>query len=323
MEKKIFITRKIPDIAAKMLQEKGYSVDINEKDKVLSKSKLIFILNKKHYDAALTLLTDKIDKEVFEKAPSVRIFSNFATGFDNIDLNEAKSRGVTVTNAPAPLTPESVAEHTFALMFALAKKVMEGDRFTRAGKYKGWEPMGFLGGDVSGKTLGLVGAGRIGQRLAELAKAMDMSVIYTDVNRNSELEEKCGAEYMASIKDLLPKADFVSLHVPLLPSTHHLINEDNLRLMKPSAYLVNTSRGPVIDEKALERVLQKKMLAGAGLDVYEFEPKVTPGLRKMNNTILTPHIASASATVRDQMAKISAQNIIDFFEGRMPKYALD
>lgn len=306
-----------------MLREKGYEVDVNPKPKDLSKGKLISILKKKQYDAVLSLLTNKIDKEVYEAAPSVKIFSNYATGFDNIDLAEAKARGIAIANSPAPKTPESVAEHAIGLMFALAKRIPEGDRFTRAGKYKGWVPLLFLGSDVLGQTFGVVGTGRIGGRVAEMAHAMGMKVIYTDVKRNEELEQKCGAEYFKTVDELLPNADFVSLHVPLLPSTKHLINEKNLRLMKPTAFIINTSRGPVIDEGALALALEQKVIAGAGLDVYEFEPKINPALKKMESTVLTPHIASADTLVRNQMAEIAAQNIIDFFEGRTPKYAVN
>jgi glyoxylate reductase len=323
MQKNIYITRKIPEIAEKMLREKGYSVDVNLKDKNLSKRQLISVLKKKQYDAVLCLLTDKIDVDVYEASPGVKIYSNYATGFDNIDLTEAKKRDITVANAPAPMTPESVAEHAIALIFALGKKIAEGDRFVRAGKYKGWLPLKFLGTDITGKTLGLVGAGRIGEKVAERAKAFGLKIIYTDVSKNPNMEEKFGATYIESLDKLLGQADFVSLHVPLLPSTKHLINEKNLRLMKSSAFLINTSRGPVVDEKALSQALSEGVIAGAGLDVYEFEPKVTKGLTKMQNTVLTPHIASASTVVRNQMAEISAQSIIDFFDGKQPANAVN
>ncbi len=322
MQKNIFITRKIPEVAEKMLREKGYAVDVYGKDKIPSERKLISLLQKKPYDAVLSLLTDRINAEVFDATPQAKIYSNYAVGFDNIDLKEAKARGITVANSPAPLIVESVAEHAIGLLFSLAKRIPEGDRFVRAGKYKGWEPLAFLGTDLAGKTLAIAGAGRIGQRVAEMARALGLSVIYTDVVQNRELEKNCGAIYFKTIEEILPRADFVSLHVPLLSSTRHLINEKNLRLMKPTAFLLNTSRGAVIDEKALALALERKIIAGAGLDVYEFEPKITPVLEKMQNTVLTPHMASASATAREQMAKIAAENIIDFFEGREPKHIL-
>ncbi|HEU0085364.1 MAG TPA: D-glycerate dehydrogenase [Candidatus Paceibacterota bacterium] len=320
-QKKVLITRKLPEDAEKALLARGYAVDINEKEKTLSKRQFISLITKKDYDAVLCLLTDKIDAEVFDAAPSVKIFSNYATGFDNIDVEEAKKRGVAIANAPAPMTPTAVAEHVFALLFSIGKRVIEADRFVRAGKYKGWVPLLFLGADFSDKTLGLVGAGRIGEKVANIGRAMGLKIIYTDVARNKNIEEK-GAEYVENLEKLLPMADFVSLHVPLLPSTKHLMNEKTLRLMKPTAYLINTSRGPVIDEKALDRALEEKVIAGAGIDVFEFEPKVVRGLRKRNNVVLTPHIASASLVTRTQMAQIAAENIIEFLEGKPVTYLI-
>ena len=321
--KKIYITRKIPDIAEKMLKEKGYIVHINPKDKNLTKKELLSVLKKDNYDAVLSLLSNKIDEEIFKTVPSVKIFSNFATGFDNINIEQAKKYAVTVANAPAPKTSESVAEHTFALMLALGKNITDGDRFVRAGKYKGWMPMLFIDNDLIGRTLGLIGAGRIGEKVAKRASAFGLKIIYTDLKKNTFLDKTLKAVYYKSHKDILSKADFISLHVPLLPSTHHLIDKKALKMMKKTAFLINTSRGPVIDEKALVVALQRGEIGGAGLDVYEFEPKVTKDLLKMENTVLTPHIASASFSVRNQMAEISAQNIIDFFEGRKMKYIIN
>ena len=319
MNRKILITRKIPLIAKKMLQARGYLVDENKKDKNLSQAELISLIKKKPYDAILTLLTDKINKKVFEAGKKVKIYSNYATGFDNIDIKEAKKRGVVVTNAPAEKTSEAVAEFTISLIFALAKRVVESDKFLKDGKYTGWVPLHFLGIDLKGKTLGLVGTGRIGERVAELASAIGIKIIYTNLSRNTHLEELHNAIYFKSLEKLLQKADIVSLHVPLLPSTHHLINKKNIELMKRDALLINTSRGPVIEEKALISALTGGKIGGVALDVYEFEPKIPTVLKKLPNTILTPHIASASYTAREQMAKIAAQNIIDCLEGNTPR----
>ena len=301
-----------------MLKERGYEVDVNLKDSVLSQKQIIKSLKKKTYDAVLVLLTDRVDSAIFNVAPSVKIYANCAAGYDNIDIIEAKKRGITVTNAPAPLATEAVAEHVIALMFALATRIVEADKFVRRGKYKKWLPMNFMGINLAGKTLGLIGAGRIGERVARLASGLGLKVIYYDVIRNERIEKECGVAYYNSIEELLQKADVVSLHVPLLDSTRHLINEKRLLLMKPTSFLVNTSRGPVVDEKALEKALRKKIIRGAALDVFEFEPKVTPGLKKMDNVVLTPHIASAEGEARNQMAEIAAQNIIDFFENGKP-----
>ncbi len=319
MSKAIFVTREIPSVGIQMLKEKGYTVDIYPKDAPISQKELIKYLKKKLYDAVLSLLTDQIDAKVFDASPSVKIYANYATGYDNVDVTEATKRGITVTNAPAPLSSEAVAEHTFALMLSLAARIVEADESVRRGKFKGWAPMHFIGTDLLGKTLGLIGAGRIGERVAFYAKGFGMKILYTDVKRNERIEKECGATYYATPDELLPQADIVSLHVPLLPSTHHLINESRLHLMKPKGLLINTSRGPVIDEKALEKALQEKRIGGAALDVFEFEPKTVPGLTKLQNIVLTPHIASASVDARNQMAKMTAQNIIDFLDGKTPK----
>ncbi|MDE2188359.1 MAG: D-glycerate dehydrogenase [Patescibacteria group bacterium] len=316
---KIFITRKIPEAGITLLKQKGYQVDVYPKDQIMSQRELIRTLKKGAYDGVISLLTDKIDATVFEAAPSVKIFANYASGFDNIDLVQAKNRGVAVSNAPAPQTSESVAEHTLALALALAARIVEADEYMRQGKYKGWDPMLYIGMDVLGKTLGIVGVGRIGGRVAHYANGLGMKIVYTDVARNEELEKDTGATYCVSVDELLPLSDIVSLHVPLLDSTRHLINAERLARMKSTAFLVNTSRGPVIDEIALTKALKEKKIAGAALDVFEFEPKLSSGLAKLPNVILTPHIASASLETRDQMAEIAANNIIDFFEGRMPR----
>lgn len=314
--KKIYITRKIPDIGVKLLQDKGYTVDVYPKDRVMSQSELIRVLKNGSYDGVVSLLTDKIDSKVYDAAPSVKVFANYATGFDNIDVVEAKKRGIAVANAPAPQTSESVAEHALALALALAARIVEADEFMRKGKYKGWDPMLFIGMDVLGKTLGIVGVGRIGGKVAHYAAGLGMKIIYSDVSRNEQIEKESAAVYCASIDELLPQADIVSLHVPLMDSTRHLINEARLKTMKPTAFLVNTSRGPVVDEIALTKALKEKTIAGAALDVFEFEPKIAPGLAKLPNVILTPHIASASLQTRDEMAEMAANNIIDFFEGK-------
>jgi glyoxylate reductase len=316
MNKKVFVTRKIPDVGINMLRDRGYEVEVYPKDRVPSQKEIIKFLKRGKFDAVISLLTDKIDARVFDAAPTVKMYANYATGFDNIDIVEAKNRGIVVTNAPAPQTAESVAEHTIALMLALAARIVEADEFVRRKKYKGWAPMNFVGVDILGKTLGLIGAGRIGERVAYYAKGLGMSVIYTDISRNEKMEKEFGATYHSTHEEVLKNADIVSLHVPLMESTRHLINAERLALMKRTAFLVNTSRGPVIDEVALEKALKNNVIAGAGLDVFEFEPRVSSRLRKLQNVILTPHIASASVETRNQMAEIAAHNIIDFFEGR-------
>ena len=318
MSKLIYVTRRIPEIGLKMLEEKGFTLDVSEKDGVLTKEELLGALKAKPYDGVLCLLTDTINGETFDAVPSAKIFANYAVGFNNIDVPEAKKRGITVTNTPGALT-NTVAEHAMALILAATTRTVEGDRLTRAGKYEGWGPMMLLGMDLAGKTLGVLGAGRIGSRLAHHAHdGFDMDVIYYDVKRNEEFEKETGARFCATPEEVLKEADVVSIHVPLLDSTKHLINTERLAMMKPTAYLVNTSRGPVIDEVALVDALKRGVIAGVALDVYENEPKLAPGLAECANAVLTPHIASASVPTRDGMANLAAENLIAFFEGKTP-----
>ncbi|HEY4475611.1 MAG TPA: D-glycerate dehydrogenase [Candidatus Paceibacterota bacterium] len=320
MAKKIFVTREIPDQGINLLKNKGFQIEISRKNGVLTKDELLAALRGKNYDAVLCLLTDKIDAEVFEAAgKQCKIFANYAVGFDNIDLAEAKKRGVAVTNTPDVLT-ETVAEHTFALMLAIAHRIVEADKFMRSGKYQGWAPMLLLGTDLARKTLGVVGLGRIGSRVVEhAAKGFEMKVIYYDPKRNEEFEKQYQAVYKPNLDDLLKESDFVSIHVPLLPATRHLINAEKLRLMKRGAYLVNTSRGPIIDERALAEALKQGIIRGAALDVFENEPKMETGLKKLDNVIVTPHIASATEKTRQKMSEVAALNIIAALEGKTPQ----
>lgn len=314
MSKNIYITRIIPQLVFDMLQTKGYSIDIYAKDQVPTQAEIIEALQRKPYDAVVTLLTDKIDATIFDAAPTVKLYANYAVGYDNIDVVEAKKRGILVTNTPGNYS-YCIAEHTMALILGLTTRMVEADDFMRAGKYQGWSPMNFVGTDLEKKTLGLIGAGKIGERVAHHAsRGFDMPVIYYDVVRNEKIEKEYGAAYYPNVEDVLKQADIVSLHVPLLDSTHHLINEARLKLMKPTAYLINTSRGPVVDENALVSALEKGTIRGAGLDVYEFEPKLAEGLAQLPNVILTPHIASARESARNEMAKIVAENVISFLE---------
>lgn len=323
---KVFITRPIPDAGIKLLQEKGYETVVNEQaaDRPAVKEEVMIALRQAQgegqpFNALLSTLTEKIDAEIIEAGlPTLKIIANYAVGFDNIDVEAAEQRGVMVTNTPGVLT-DTVAEHTFALMLAIAHRISEADRFSRAGKYQSWGPKLLLGTDLSGKTLGIVGLGRIGSRVAFHAfKGFGMKVLYFDVTRNEEFEKEFSAQFAASVDELLPQCDFISLHVPLLDSTRHLINEARLKTMKPTAYLINTSRGPVIDEKALALSLSKGWLKGAALDVFEFEPAITLELKNLDNIILTPHIASATEETRQAMSKLAAENIIKALEGRIP-----
>jgi len=300
-----------------MLKKAGHKISIYPGTEAIPRSTLL--KNVKGVDAILALLTDKIDAEVMDTAgKQLKIISNYAVGVDNINVPEAKKRNILVSNTPGVLT-ESVAELTFALLISAAKRIVEADKFTRAGKYQGWGPKLMLGADLKDATLGIVGLGRIGSRVAEMAVCgMGMKVVYNDVKPNKDFEKQLGAKFL-KLDALLKQADFVSIHVPLLPATRHLITEKQLKMMKKTAYLINTSRGPIVDEKALVKALKSKQIAGAGLDVFEFEPKLTHGLSKLDNVTLTPHIASGSIRTRSEMSRIAAQNIIDALSGKKPK----
>lgn len=314
---KVFITRKIPDRGIKLLQEKGYEVAISPHDRVLTRDELIEM--GKGADAVLAQLTDKIDGQIVDAiGKQLKVIANYAVGYDNLSVKEIAERGVALTNTPEVLT-ETVAEHTFALMLAIAHRIAESDKFSRAGKYKGWAPELLLGNDVSHKTLGIVGLGRIGSRVAHHAvRGFDMRVLYYDVKRNEDFEKEFGAEFRENVDDVFREADFISIHVPLLPATQHLVNEARLKMMKPSAYLINTSRGPIVDEAALRDALKAGVIKGAAIDVWEHEPELTPGLSELENIIITPHTASATEETRQKMGELAAKNIIEVLEERPP-----
>jgi glyoxylate reductase len=316
---KVYITRKIPEIGIKILKDKGFEVSVNPKDRPLTKQELINEIKGNDYAAVLTLLTDIVDAEVMDSAPSVRIYANFAIGYNNFDVPEAKKRGIYMTNTPGG-GADRVAEHTWALILALTCRVVEGDKYMRSGKYNGWDPMLLHGTKIDGKTLGILGSGRIGADVAHKGKnGFGMQVIYYDVKRNEQIEKELGAKYYDNVDDVLRNADIISIHVPLLDSTHHLIDERRLNLMKSSSYLINTSRGPVIDEKALVDALKSNKIKGAGLDVFEFEPKLADNMADLSNVVMTPHIASGTEEARIDMATISANNIIDCLSGIIPR----
>ena len=317
--KHIFVTRRIPEIGLKMLTDKGYTVDVSPKDRPLTKKEIINYLSKKPYDGVLTLLTDPIDAEVMDAAPSVKIFANFAIGYNNINIEEAKKRNIFVSNTPGG-GADRVAEHAWAFILALSCRIVEGDTYMKKGKYNGWDPMLLHGTKLAGKTLGILGSGRIGADVAHRGKnGFGMNIAYYDVVRNEALEKEYGATFYPTVEEVLKISDVVSIHVPLLPSTQHLINADRLKMMKPTAYLINTSRGPVIDENALVEALKNGVIRGAGLDVFEFEPKLAKGLAKLPNVVLTPHIASGTEEARHDMAVLSATNIINTMEGVRPQ----
>lgn len=320
----VFVTRDIPDEGLKLLRkDKRVKVEVYEKTQAIPRAELLKRVKGK--DIILSILTEKMDAEVFDAAgPQLKMVANYAVGFDNVDLKEAAKRGIAVTNAAHPNVSESVAEHAIALIFALAHRIVETDQFTRDGNYEAWGPKLLLGTDIVGKTVGIVGSGAIGTSVVRrLHDGFGVKIVYADVKRNPELEKVTGAKLL-KLPQLLKTADFVSLHVPLLPSTRHLIGAKELKLMKKTAFLINTSRGPIIDEVALVKALMKKQIAGAGMDVYECEPNVAcnakdaKALIHMPNVVLTPHTASATVETRQAMSITAAKNVIAFAAGKKP-----
>lgn len=314
----VYVTNEIPEPALNMLAE-HCDMEVNRTGQVLTKTQLLEKV--KGRDAVLSLLTDPIDAEVMDAAKGAKIFANYAVGYNNIDIPSATERGIMVSNTPGVLT-DTTAEMTWALLFSVARRVAESDKYTRMGKFEGWGPMLFLGQGVMNKTLGVIGAGRIGLSFAKRAKAFDMKVLYTSTAANPQFEKETGGEF-ASLEMLLNKSDFVSIHTPLLPETFHLIGEEELKLMKKTAILINTSRGPVVDEIALVNALQSGEIWGAGLDVYEWEPKLAEGLKELDNVILCPHIASATFDTRTKMGTIAVSNILAAARGELPPNCLN
>ncbi len=316
---KILVTQKVPAPAYPILEAIG-DVEANMEEGVIWPYEELLRRGPGH-DYIYSLLTDNIDARFLEAcaaaSPRLKMVANMAVGFNNIDVETATRLGIAVSNTPGVLS-DTTADLAFALLMAAARRIPEAERFLRAGKYTGWGPLLFCGADVHGATLGLIGAGRIGKLVAKRASGFDMKVLYYDVYRMSpEDEQEYNVTYMP-MDEVLQQSDFISVHTPYMPSTHHLISERELNLMKPSAILINTARGPIVDEKALTRALQNGTIAGAGLDVFENEPAVEPELLSTENVVLLPHIASASLKTRTLMATMAAENLAAFNNGQTP-----
>jgi len=318
---KIFVTRKIPGDSLEKLKNKGYEVVISDLGRPLTPEELLEGI--KGTDAIMSLLSDKIDGDVMDAAgPQLKIISNYAVGFDNIDIDAATKRGIVVTNTPSDEVNEAVAEHTWALILALARRIVEADEATRHGAYKGWEPDIFLGTNLIGKTLGIVGMGRIGSMVARRAQGYKMNVLYNKHTPDPEVERELGVKF-APLEELLNQSDFVTLHVPLTPETRHMINKESFAKMKKGSYLVNTARGPVVSERDLIDALASGQLAGAALDVFDNEPNISPELIGNQQVITTPHIASATREARNKMGEQAASAIIDMLSGTKPQNIVD
>jgi len=313
--KKVYVTRQLPQSALDRLDGE-VEWDVNPHDRVLEREELLEAV--KDVDGLLCLLTDTIDGELLDAAPNLKIVANYAVGYNNIDVDAATERGILVTNTPGVLR-ETTADLTWALLMSIARRVVEGDTFMRNGNYVGWAPMLLLGSDVYGKTLGIVGMGNIGQAVARRAMGFDMKILYTDMYELPPLAENLINAEKVEMDELLERSDFVSLHVPLMDETHHLIGKRELELIGEDGYLINASRGPVIDEVALVEALKSGTIAGAALDVYEDEPEMKPGLEECENAVLLPHLGSASKETRTKMADLAVSNILNFFaEGEEP-----
>jgi len=313
---RVYVTRELPERGMKIIKER-FDAEVWPEYGPPPKSEII--RKARDVDALVTLLSDKIDAEVFDAAPKLKIVAQMAVGYDNIDVAEATKRGIYVTNTPGVLT-ETTADFAWALLLAIARRVVEADKYVRTGQWKvSWHPSMLLGRDVYRATLGILGAGRIGQAVARRAKGFNMKIIYYDIApMPPEVEKELGARRV-DLDTLFKEADFVSVHVPLTKETYHLVNEEKLKLMKKTAYLINNSRGPVVDEKALYKALKEGWIAGAALDVFEQEPTpIDNPLLKLDNVVVAPHISSASYETRSRMAEMVAENLVAFFEGKQP-----
>jgi lactate dehydrogenase-like 2-hydroxyacid dehydrogenase len=314
MKPRVLVSRLIPQEGLDIVLA-ACDAEVNADDQPLSQGELVDKVTGK--DGLLCLLTDDINDAILGAGAQLKVVANVAVGYDNIDLRAATRRKIIVTNTPGVLD-DTTADFTWCLLLASARRLAEADRFARAGKYTGWGIMLLCGEDILGKTIGICGLGRIGRGVAKRARGFDMRILYTDaVQAPAEVERELGAQFVD--KDtLFREADFVTLHVPLLPQTHHYVSTRELMMMKTTAHLVNASRGPVVDEAALVQALRERRIAGAGLDVYEHEPALAAGLAELDNVTLAPHIASASVTTRTRMAVMAATNLVEALQGRRP-----
>ena len=312
---KVYVTRLLPERGLTKIRQ---NFDTEVWEEYGPPPKRVIVEKASDIDGLVPLLSDPIDAEVFDAAPKLKIVAQMAVGFDNIDIKEATRRCIYVTNTPEVLT-ETTADFAWALLMAIARRVVEADKYVRTGQWKvSWHPSMLLGRDVHGATLGIVGAGRIGAALARRAKGFDMKILYYDVVPRPDLEKDLGAKHV-DLDTLFRESDFVSVHVPLMKETYHLVDARKLSLMKKTAYLINNSRGPTVDEKALYDALKEGRIAGAGLDVFEQEPTPTSNpLLRLENVVVAPHISSASHETRSKMAEMAADNAIAFFEGKKP-----
>lgn len=309
---KVFITRELPEIAFRLLKENKISFDYYKKDQPIPRKLLLQKIN--NCDALISLLTEKIDKEVIDQMPGCKIIANYAVGYNNIDIDYAKKKNIIVTNTPDVLT-ESTADLTMALVLSCARRLSEGEKLLRTKKFKGWKPKLLLGMELKNKTFGILGAGRIGSAVARRAKSFGTNIIYVDSNRNQKLEKETAAKKV-SLNNLLEYSDILSVHLPLNSQTHHFLNQERLSQLKRNSILINTTRGEIIDEKALIQLLEGKRIMAVGLDVFENEPNINSELLKFQNVLVLPHLGSATKEARDGMADLAVKNVINVLKNK-------
>lgn len=316
--KKIFVAGPIPEVGLNLLKE-HFEVEMYEGKGIISQDEL----KKGVKDAfgLVSLLSTNVDKEVIDSGEQLAFIANYGAGFNNVDIDYAKSKGIEVSNTPKAST-NATAELTMGILLAVARRIPEGDQLMRHEGFDGWAPLFFRGREVSGKTIGIIGLGEIGSAVARRAKGFDMNILYTGPHRKEDKEQALDASYV-DLETLLKESDFITINAAYNTSMEHMIDAEQLKLMKSTAYLVNASRGPIVHEKALLEALQNKTIEGAALDVYEFEPEITEGLKSLDNVVITPHIGNATFEARDMMAEIVANNLIKKAQGETPDYIVN
>ncbi|RIN50240.1 hydroxyacid dehydrogenase [Staphylococcus simulans] len=317
---KVYIAGPIPQVGLDILEKNNIEVDMYDGPGVVDQETLKNGV--KDADALISILSTNVDKDVIAAGENLKVIANYGAGFNNVDIEYAESKGIYVTNTPGVST-RSTAELTFALVLAVARRIAEGDQLSRTKGFDGWAPLFFRGREVSGKTIGIFGLGNIGYAVAKRAKAFDMDILYTGPHRKEDKEKELGAKYV-DFDTLLKESDFITISAAYKPELHHLFDTEQFKQMKPTAYLVNAARGPIVNEQALADALKDKVIEGAALDVYEFEPKITEDLKSLDNVVITPHIGNATFEARDGMAEIVANNTVDVLkDNKAPQYVVN
>ncbi|MCI2944481.1 MULTISPECIES: 2-hydroxyacid dehydrogenase family protein [Staphylococcus] len=315
---KVYIAGAIPEVGLNLLKE-HFEVEMYECEGIIDKETLMEGV--KDASALISILSTNVDQEVIDSASNLKIIANYGAGFNNVDVKYAREKDIDVTNTPKASTA-STAELTFGLVLAVARRIVEGDKLSRTQGFDGWAPLFFRGREVSGKTIGIIGLGEIGSAVAKRAKAFDMDILYTGPHQKKEKEREIGAKYV-DLNTLLENADFITINAAYNPDLHHMIDTEQFKLMKSTAYLINAGRGPIVNEEALVKALEDKEIEGAALDVYEFEPEITEGLKSLDNVVITPHIGNATYEARDMMSKIVANDTIKKLNGETPQFIVN